>query len=308
MKIDAIGLGRMGGNMCRRLMRAGHRCVVFDINDKPRESLSQEGATAVESLAKMVQALQEKPSAIWVMLPAGEATEETVVGLSNLLERGDIIVDGGNSYYKDDIRRAKKLSGKGIRYVDCGTSGGVWGIERGYCMMIGGPKEAVGVSGSGKTTISTLLAAALGRQSQEGDDLHPRENVEKMRVGTLLTDADRMPWLYRIAEEIDSWRAGRVRSSDLLGTQAIPLRHHYRRSPGCDAGLPQRIARYYPPAHGREARAFRAGRPARQPVCSAPGTHAGRASDHRRRQRQAVRDRSRDRASTEGPAKRWPTR
>jgi 6-phosphogluconate dehydrogenase len=143
MKIGVIGLGRMGSNICRRLMRAGHQCVVFDINDKPRESLSQEGATAVESLAKMVQALQGKPCAIWVMLPAGEATEETVVRLSNLLEPGDIIVDGGNSYYKDDIRRAKKLSGKGIRYVDCGTSGGVWGIERGYCMMIGGPKEAV---------------------------------------------------------------------------------------------------------------------------------------------------------------------
>jgi len=143
MKIGMIGLGRMSGNMCRRLMRAGHQCVVFDINDKPRESLSQEGATAVESLAKMVQALPEKPCAIWVMLPAGEATEETVVHLSNLLEPGDIIVDGGNSYYKDDIRRAKKLSGKGIHYVDCGTSGGIWGIDRGYCMMIGGPKEAV---------------------------------------------------------------------------------------------------------------------------------------------------------------------
>jgi 6-phosphogluconate dehydrogenase len=143
MKIGVIGLGRMGGNICRRLMRAGHQCVVFDINDKPREALSQEGATAVESLAKMVQALHEKPRSIWVMLPAGEATEETVVRLSNLLEPGDIIVDGGNSYYKDDIRRAKKLSEKGVRYVDCGTSGGIWGIERGYCMMIGGPKEAV---------------------------------------------------------------------------------------------------------------------------------------------------------------------
>jgi hypothetical protein len=111
MKTGVFGLGRMGSNMCRRQVRAGHECVLFDVNDKPRASLSQEEATAVESLARMVQALQEKPCAIWIMLPAGEATEETVVRLSNLLESADIIVDGGNSYYKDDIRHAKTLRG-----------------------------------------------------------------------------------------------------------------------------------------------------------------------------------------------------
>src|SRR6202142_552959 len=143
MQIGVIGLGRMGGNMSRRVRKAGHPCVVFDANAKPREALAKEGATAVKSLEDLVKALKEKPRAVWLMLPAGRITEETVERLGGLLEPGDVIIDGGNSYYKDDIRRAKKLAGKGIRYVDCGTSGGVWGIERGYCMMIGGPKQAV---------------------------------------------------------------------------------------------------------------------------------------------------------------------
>jgi 6-phosphogluconate dehydrogenase len=143
MQIGVIGLGRMGGNISRRLMKAGHHCVVFDTNAKPREALAREGATAVQSLQDLVKALKEKPRAVWVMLPAGRITEETVEDLSGLLEPDDIIIDGGNSFYKDDIRRAKKLADKRIRYVDCGTSGGVWGIDRGYCMMIGGPKQAV---------------------------------------------------------------------------------------------------------------------------------------------------------------------
>jgi 6-phosphogluconate dehydrogenase len=143
MQIGIVGLGRMGGNIARRLMKAGHQCVVFDANVKPREKLAEEGARAAESLEGMVKALGEKPRAVWVMLPAGQITEQTVERLGSLLERDDIIIDGGNSYYKDDIRRARKLSEKQIRYVDCGTSGGVWGLERGYCMMIGGPKPAV---------------------------------------------------------------------------------------------------------------------------------------------------------------------
>jgi 6-phosphogluconate dehydrogenase len=143
MQIGIVGLGRMGGNISRRLMKAGHRCVAFDANAKTREALAKEGAVAAGSLAEMVKALGERPRAVWVMLPAGRITEETVERLGSLLEPDDIVIDGGNSYYKDDIRRAKKLAEKRIRYVDCGTSGGVWGIERGYCMMIGGPKEAV---------------------------------------------------------------------------------------------------------------------------------------------------------------------
>ena len=144
MQIGVIGLGRMGGNISRRLMKADHHCVVFDADAKPREALAKEGATAVQSLEDVVKTLKERPRAVWVMLPAGRITEETVERLGGLLGPNDIIIDGGNSFYKDDIRRAKKLTEKRIRYVDCGTSGGVWGIERGYCMMIGGPKEAVG--------------------------------------------------------------------------------------------------------------------------------------------------------------------
>ena len=143
MQIGVVGLGRMGGNMTRRLMKAGHHCVVFDANIEPREALAKEGATAVRSLEDVVKELGEKPRAIWVMLPAGRITEETVVRVGSLLQPDDIIIDGGNSFYKDDIRRAKKLADRHIRYLDCGTSGGVWGVERGYCMMIGGPKEAV---------------------------------------------------------------------------------------------------------------------------------------------------------------------
>ena len=143
MQIGIVGLGRMGGNIARRLMKAGHSCAVFDASAKAREALAQDGATPGGSLAELVSSLSETPRTIWVMLPAGRITEETIESLAGSLSAGDIIIDGGNSYYKDDIRRAKTLGQKGIRYVDCGTSGGIWGIERGYCMMIGGPKEAV---------------------------------------------------------------------------------------------------------------------------------------------------------------------
>jgi 6-phosphogluconate dehydrogenase len=143
MQIGVVGLGRMGGNISRRLMKAGHHCVVFDVDATLRGALAKEGARAAGSLAELVKALEERPRAIWLMLPAGRITEETVEQLSGLLQADDVVIDGGNSFYKDDMRRAKTLADKRIRYVDCGTSGGVWGIERGYCMMIGGAKEAV---------------------------------------------------------------------------------------------------------------------------------------------------------------------
>ena len=141
MQLGVIGLGRMGGNIVRRLMRASHRCVVFDANAAAMEALAKEGATAAASLADLVGKL-EKPRAVWVMLPAGAVTEQAVQTLAGLMDADDAIIDGGNSNFKDDVRRAKALAEKGLHYLDAGTSGGVWGLERGYCLMVGGPKAA----------------------------------------------------------------------------------------------------------------------------------------------------------------------
>ncbi len=141
MQLGMIGLGRMGANMVRRLLAGGHQCVVFDMSPKAVAELVQEKATGAGSLAEFTKSLA-KPRAIWLMVPAG-ATDKTIADLLPHLEQGDIVIDGGNSYYIDDIRRAKELAPKGIHYVDVGTSGGVWGLERGYCMMIGGENDVV---------------------------------------------------------------------------------------------------------------------------------------------------------------------
>jgi 6-phosphogluconate dehydrogenase len=141
MQLGMVGLGRMGANMARRLMRAGHECVVFDLDGKTVDALSGEGATGAASLDDLVGKLAP-PRAVWVMVPAGKATEETVEALGRALEPGDIVIDGGNSFFKDDVRRAKQLEGRGIRFMDAGTSGGIWGLERGYCLMVGGPRDA----------------------------------------------------------------------------------------------------------------------------------------------------------------------
>jgi 6-phosphogluconate dehydrogenase len=142
MQLGMVGLGRMGGNIVRRLMRAGHECVVFDRTPAVTKALADEGAIGASSVADFVSKLRA-PRAAWVMVPAGEITERTIEALAGEMSAGDIIIDGGNSYYRDDIRRARKLAARGIRLVDCGTSGGVWGLERGYCLMIGGDGDAV---------------------------------------------------------------------------------------------------------------------------------------------------------------------
>jgi len=141
MQIGMIGLGRMGSNMVRRLLKNGHRCVVFDPAQKTVKELTQEKAVGASSLGDLVKKL-EKPRAIWMMIPAA-VVDQTIADLLSHLEAGDILIDGGNSYYIDDIRRAKDLAAKSIHYVDVGTSGGIWGLERGYCLMIGGEPEPV---------------------------------------------------------------------------------------------------------------------------------------------------------------------
>src|SRR2546428_2933879 len=141
MQLGMIGLGRMGANMVRRLLKGGHQCVVFDRSPKAVQELAQEKAVGAASLADFVKQL-EKPRAVWLMVPAA-VVDKSIADLLPLLEKGDILIDGGNSYYIDDIRRATELAPKEIHYVDVGTSGGVWGLERGYCMMIGGEPEVV---------------------------------------------------------------------------------------------------------------------------------------------------------------------
>ena len=141
MQLGMIGLGRMGANIVRRLMRDGHTCVVYDVSPDAVAALAAEGATGATTLEDFVAKL-DVPRRAWIMVPAGEITETTVSALGALLSAGDAIIDGGNSYYRDDIRRAAELGERGIDYLDCGTSGGVFGLDRGFCLMVGGPDDA----------------------------------------------------------------------------------------------------------------------------------------------------------------------
>jgi 6-phosphogluconate dehydrogenase len=142
MELGIVGLGRMGANMARRLMKDGHTIVAYDVSPDAVQTLEGEGATGASSLQDLAEKLSA-PRSVWVMVPAGKITEDTVQGLEGVLSSGDAIIDGGNSYYRDDMRRAQRAAEGGVDYVDCGTSGGVFGLERGYCLMIGGPDEAV---------------------------------------------------------------------------------------------------------------------------------------------------------------------
>ena len=142
MQLGVIGLGRMGANIARRLMKAGHTCVVWDRDEKAIDALIKDGATGAAHVADLVSKL-DAPRAVWIMLPAGTITEGMVDQVAGALQKSDTIIDGGNTFYRDDVRRGKALAEKGLTYVDVGTSGGVWGLERGYCMMIGGDKDVV---------------------------------------------------------------------------------------------------------------------------------------------------------------------
>ena len=174
MQLGVIGLGRMGGNISLRLMRAGHSTIVYDHSADAVKKIAAGGAVGATDLADLVRGL-EKPRAVWVMLPVGAITEETIATLTGLLEPGDTIIDGGNTFYKDDIRRAKALAEKKLNYVDVGTSGGVWGLERGYCMMIGGPAETV----QRLDPIFATLAPGMGdverTKERKGGDPRPEQ-------------------------------------------------------------------------------------------------------------------------------------
>ncbi len=183
MKLAMIGLGRMGGNIARRLMRHGHEVVVYDHGAEAVATLAKDGGIPASSLAELLGKL-DSPAIYWVMLPAGDPTEQTIQALCEQTKPGDIIIDGGNTFYKDDIRRAKQLSEHGCRYVDVGTSGGVWGLERGYCMMIGGDKAAVDLL----DPVFDALAPGHGtilrtpnRMEQEGED--PRAEKGYIHAG-----------------------------------------------------------------------------------------------------------------------------
>ena len=169
-----VGLGRMGANMARRLMRDGHRVVAFDVNPDAVSALEKDGAEGAASLAELASKLAA-PRSVWVMVPAGEITEKTVEDVAAALEPGDAIVDGGNSYYRDDIRRAEMLREKQIDFIDCGTSGGVFGLDRGYCLMIGGPDEAVARLDPVFATLAPGVESAERTPGRSGDP-SPSEN------------------------------------------------------------------------------------------------------------------------------------
>ena len=167
-QLGMVGLGRMGSNIVRRLMKDGHDCVVYDISADAVKDLAGEGATGVGSLKEMAEKL-DAPRSVWVMVPAGEITESSVHEVADALEKGDAIIDGGNSHYHDDIRRSAEFAERGIDYIDCGTSGGVFGLDRGYCLMIGGPEGAVERLDSIFATIAPGVDSAERTPGRKGD-------------------------------------------------------------------------------------------------------------------------------------------
>lgn len=253
MEIGIVGLGRMGGNIARRLVRAGHRCVVFDLDRATVEAVARDGAEPAGDLSALVAALAP-PRAVWLMLPAGEVTERTLLALAERMEPGDILVEGGNTHYKDDLRRAELLKPKGLHLIDVGTSGGVWGLERGYCLMVGGDAALV----EHLDPIFAALAPGLGdiprTPGREGRD--PRvergyvhagptgsghyakmvhnaieyglmqayaEGFELLRAAPGITGPDGKPFAFDLADLAEVWRRGSVIPSWLLDLAASAL-------------------------------------------------------------------------------------
>ncbi|HEX3497546.1 MAG TPA: decarboxylating 6-phosphogluconate dehydrogenase [Methylocella sp.] len=253
MQLGVVGLGRMGSNIARRLHRAGHHCVVYNRTPKPVAELAAEGLTPASDISELVKKL-DAPRAVWIMLPAGAITEGMVDAMSNLLRAGDILIDGGNTFYKDDIRRATTLEAKRIAYVDVGTSGGVWGLERGYCMMIGGPKAVVdrldpifNALAPGLGAIARTPGRAAGDPRPERGYIHAGPagaghfvkmihngieyglmqayaegfDILRGKADAKLPDAER--FTLDLADIAEVWRRGSVISSWLLDLSAMAL-------------------------------------------------------------------------------------
>ncbi|HLG86679.1 MAG TPA: decarboxylating 6-phosphogluconate dehydrogenase [Alphaproteobacteria bacterium] len=253
MQLGLIGLGRMGGNIVRRLQRHGHHCIVYDRDPAAMAALAKEGATASTNIEDLVSRL-EPPRTVWVMLPAGEVTDRTVLDAGAILARGDTIIDGGNSFYRDDIRRAAALGERGVNYLDVGTSGGVRGLERGYCLMIGGSRDVV----KRLDPLFAALAPGLGQiertPGRDGRDPRPERgyvhcgpvgaghfvkmvhngieyglmqayaeglDILKNRTSTALPEAER--YELDLADIAEAWRRGSVVSSWLLDLSAMAL-------------------------------------------------------------------------------------
>src|SRR5262252_5358165 len=237
MQIGMIGLGRMGANMVRRLLTGGHQCVVFDRSQKAIQELVDEKAVGSSSLGDFVKKLT-KPRAVWLMVPAA-VVDQTIADLLPNLERDDILIDGGNSYYIDDIRRAKELSQKGIHYVDVGTSGGVWGLERGYCMMIGGEKAVgtaeqgylhCGPNGAGHFVkmVHNGIEYGIMAAYAEGLGVLQSANVGKQKhevdaETTPLRDPEHYQYDLNLPDIAEVWRRGSVIASWLLDLTAAAL-------------------------------------------------------------------------------------
>jgi len=258
MQLGMVGLGRMGANIVRRLMRAGHSCVVFDRDPAPGLALAKEGALAVASLGALVAGLAP-PRAIWIMLPAGAPTEATIEALRPLLSPGDAVIDGGNSFWRDDIRRGAALAAQGLDYVDVGTSGGVWGLERGYCLMIGGKSATVArldpifkALAPGRGTIPATPAREGRDASVEEGYLHAgpcgaghfvkmvhngveyglmqayAEGFDILRNADAEGVAPEHRFTLDVADIAEVWRRGSVVSSWLLDLTASALAHESR--------------------------------------------------------------------------------
>jgi 6-phosphogluconate dehydrogenase len=253
MKIAMIGLGRMGANMARRLLRGGHQVVAFDLSRDAVSALAKEGAEPAHTLAE-ASAKLAPPRVFWVMVPSGEPTERTVREIAAHAGAGDVVIDGGNSYFKDDVRRAKELAARGVRYVDAGTSGGVWGLERGYCLMVGGEPQAIEVVtpilrtlAPGRGSIERTRGRERRASSAEEGWLHCgpvgaghfakmihngieygmmqafAEGFDILRNASSETLAQDHRYAFDLADLAELWRRGSVVSSWLLDLTAVAL-------------------------------------------------------------------------------------